>query len=88
MKESSVKFSATIGKLKEGDWLQWSQEISMSLRAQKGWGYVDGSIPAPKANTPESIEWLAAHVLEYGHTCPSVMCQCMGTWGRMAVVYI
>ena len=61
MKESSVKFSATISKLKEGDWLRWLREISMSLRAQRGWGYVDGSIPAPKANTPELIEWLAAH---------------------------
>ena len=33
----------------------------MSLRVQRGWGYIDGSIPAPKANTPDLIEWLAAH---------------------------
>jgi len=60
MKEFTVKFSATIGKLKEGDWLQWLQEISMALRAQRGWGYIDGSLTAPKTNTPKEDEWWAA----------------------------
>jgi len=61
MKEFTVKFSATIGKLKEGDWLQWLQEISMAFRAQRGWGYVHGSLTTPKGNTPKEVEWLAAH---------------------------
>src|SRR5882724_13661148 len=33
----------------------------MTLRAQRGWGYIDGSLTAPKNNTPKEEEWLAAH---------------------------
>jgi len=40
-KEFSVKFPSSISKLKEGDWLRWSHEISVALRAQRlglhGW---------------------------------------------------
>ena len=61
MKEFTIKFSATISKLKEGDWLQWLQEISMVLRAQRGWGYINKSLTAPRAGTPEETEWLSAH---------------------------
>jgi len=60
MKEFSVKFSSTIGKLKEGDWLRWLREISMALRAQRGWGYVDGTNTAPK-DPSELLEWNAVH---------------------------
>ena len=38
----------------------------MVLRAQKGCGYIDRSLVAPKANTPEEVEWLAAHVSALG----------------------
>src|SRR6266481_3989055 len=61
MKEFCIKFSMTIGKLKEGDWIGWLQEISMALRAQRGWGYVDRSTTPLKSNTPEEKAWLAAH---------------------------
>ena len=44
MRDFSIKFSSTISKLKEGDWLRWSCEISMALRAQRVWGYVDSTI--------------------------------------------
>jgi len=60
MKDFSVKFSSTIGGLKEGDWLRWSHEISMALRAQRGWGYIDGTTIAPK-DMPELSEWNATH---------------------------
>ena len=33
----------------------------MALRAQRGWGYIDGSLTAPKNNTHKEEEWLAAH---------------------------
>ena len=33
----------------------------MALRAQRGWGYIDGSLTAPKTNTPEEEEWWEAH---------------------------
>ena len=33
----------------------------MALRAQRGWGYIDGTITKPKDDTPENLEWLAAH---------------------------
>jgi len=33
----------------------------MTLRAQRGWGYIDGSLTAPKTNTPKEEEWWAAH---------------------------
>jgi len=48
MRDFSIKFSSTIGKLKEGDWLRWLHEISMELRAQRGCGYVDGTITAER----------------------------------------
>ena len=60
MKDFSVKFSSTIGKLKEGDWLRWSHKISMALRAQRGWGYIDGTITTPK-DMLELSEQNAAH---------------------------
>jgi len=59
-KDFSVKFSSAIGKLKEGDWLRWLCEISMALRAQRGWGYMDGTVTAPK-DALELSEWNAAH---------------------------
>src|SRR5882672_3293283 len=59
-KDFSIKFSLAIGKLKEGDWLRWSREISMALRAQRGWGYMDGTTIAPK-DPLELSEWNAAH---------------------------
>jgi len=60
MKDFSIKFSSTIGKLKEGNWLRWLHEISMDLRAQRGWGYVDGTTTALK-DTLGLSEWDAAH---------------------------
>src|SRR5882724_5878430 len=60
MKDFSIKFSSTIGKLNEGDWLQWSHEISMALRAQRGWGYVDSTMSTLK-DTLELSEWNAAY---------------------------
>jgi len=59
-KDFSMKFSSAIGKLKEGDWLRWSREISMALKVQRAWGYVDGTIVAPK-DASELSEWEAAH---------------------------
>jgi len=47
-KDFSVKFSSAIGKLKEGNWIRRLHEISMALRAQRGWGYVDGTTFTPK----------------------------------------
>ena len=61
MKEFTIKFSATIGKLKEGYWLQWSQEISMALRVQREWEYVNRLLTTPRAGTPEETEWLSTH---------------------------
>jgi len=59
-KDFSMKFSSTIGKLKEGDWLRWSCKISMALRVERGWGYVDGTTTAPK-DALEFSAWNAAH---------------------------
>jgi len=70
-KDFSIKFSSAIGKLKEGDWLRWSREISMALRAQRGWGYVDGTTTAP--DPLELSEWNAAHDQIVG---------ALGTWSK------
>jgi len=60
LKDFSIKFSSTIGKLKEGDWLRWFHKISMALRAQRGWGYVDGITVVPK-DTQGLSEWNATN---------------------------
>ena len=60
LKDFSIKFSSTIGKLKEGDWLRWFHKISMALRAQRGWGSVDGTTVVPK-DTQGLSEWNATN---------------------------
>ena len=59
-KDFSVKFSSTIHKLKEGDWLRQLHEISMAPRAQRGWGYVDATTIVPK-DMLELSKWNATH---------------------------
>jgi hypothetical protein len=60
-RDFNVKFSSTIGKLKEGEWMKWSREVGMSLRAQHAWGYIDGTQVVPKEGTAEKLEYLAEH---------------------------
>jgi hypothetical protein len=57
----NIKFLSSIVKLKEGDWLCWSREVTMALRSQRGWTYVNGMEVEPAAESPERAEWLAAH---------------------------
>jgi len=45
-------------KLKEGEWMRWSREVGIILRAQRGWKYVTGREPEPKDGTPEKSDWL------------------------------
>src|SRR5882724_10993333 len=59
-KDFSINFSFTIGKLKEGEWLRWLHKISMALRAQRGWGYVDGITVVPK-DTQGLSKWNATN---------------------------
>ncbi|KAF8572768.1 hypothetical protein K439DRAFT_1625546, partial [Ramaria rubella] len=42
--------------LTKGDWVRWSREVRMSLRAQKAWKYVDSTSTKPTEKA-EAQEW-------------------------------
>ncbi|KAF8591819.1 hypothetical protein K439DRAFT_1610938 [Ramaria rubella] len=55
----TIKFSK-IDKLKEGEWIQWSREVKMSLCAQKAWKYINPSTPIP-TDKDEKTKWHEIH---------------------------
>ncbi|KAF8591393.1 hypothetical protein K439DRAFT_1611347 [Ramaria rubella] len=56
----TVKFPSKIEMLTEGQWVWWSCEFRMSLRAQKAWKYVDSTSTRP-TDTILLTAWLEAN---------------------------